>query len=129
LISSARLSGSSDVFSHLVRIGATGTIDGHWEYTNTGSSPVLWNFQIMPSGHFYFGGHDNNNLGSWQTATHTEEPPVGEVRDEPFTLANASLLIEDKLITASDISGTLDSGGGGYDLLAIKLDPASLPAP
>lgn len=128
MISSLRFMGdATDSISHLVKLDQAGDITGHWKISNPGSMPAFWNFEISASGDFFFAGIDDNNQAAWETATHTPDPFTGQVDDEQFEIADALNSIENSIISSSDITGILDTGGGGSDMLVIKLDPNSLP--
>lgn len=128
MISSLRFMGTpDDSISHLLRLDQTGDVTGHWSINNTGSMPAFWDFEISSDGDLYFGGIDADNQSIWETATHTMIPFVGQVNDEPYEIIPAAITLEQPLGSSSNINGTLDTGGGGSDMLLIKLDPASLP--
>ena len=111
----------------LVRYDLDGNVTGHWSFNHGTTPPALYGFALDSNGYIYCSGNAPNTNTSWTAETGTEGVLAGEMNDSENSIQNAVGVMLDFPAMLTNATGTVDTGGGTDDILALKLNPDSLP--
>ena len=119
--------GVGAVGPQMYRCDTDGAGTGHWEYNHAGAASASFALAVDGDGYVYLAGKSVDNTGTWEAGSGTEGVFTGVLNDVTVnTVAGGGLMtdIPGGLTTAS---GTEDTGGGGDDILVIKILADALP--
>jgi uncharacterized delta-60 repeat protein len=109
---------STDIF--VLRLTESGALSMQNTFAGSGNT---WGYSgyVDSSNVFYLLGMAADAAGTWWSSDGIESAPPGIVTDMTFGSADAAISPADFAGTESSPTGTIDSGGGAYDSLVMRI--------
>lgn len=110
------------------RFNTDGVVTGNWEYNHAGGDSSAIGLAVDDDGYLYLAGNSIDNTGVWEAGSGTADVFAGVLSDAPVLTVVGTGVMSDTAGSLTPVSGTEDSGGGGSDVLVIKVLADALPS-